>query len=218
MKPIPTHWKGYFFRSRLEARWAVFLETLQLHWRFEPQGFELPSGRYLPDFFLRLHPEALADHQPAGSGYWVEIKPDGEPSDTEKRLLVELARETGHNAFLVAGSPWPGQFDVWKALRDYGDGRPAELVLRERTGVYGGMPSEWLLCDRGHDLGFGVDPYDAYRRARGARFEHGERPGLPLGWEGIEPAWEPTPVERFETEDEWEPDEADGSVPGGEAA
>lgn len=53
IKPIETLWKGYRFRSRLEARWAVFFETLGLNWEYEPQGFELPDGsRYLPDFYL----------------------------------------------------------------------------------------------------------------------------------------------------------------------
>lgn len=28
LKAIETIWKGYRFRSRTEARWAVFLETL----------------------------------------------------------------------------------------------------------------------------------------------------------------------------------------------
>lgn len=186
MKAIPTHYLGYYFRSRLEARWAVFLETLQLHWRFEVQGYELPTGRYLPDFFLRLHDSALSDHQPPGSGYWVEIKPDGDPSDRELALLAELAWETGHNAYLVAGSPWPGKFRVWKACRDYGDGRQMEARELPGPNVYGGMPTVWLLCDRSHDMGFSVDPADGYRRARSARFEHGEEPGMPLGWEGVE--------------------------------
>lgn len=53
IKPIETLWKGYRFRSRLEARWAVFFETLGLKWEYEPQGFELCDGtRYLPDFYL----------------------------------------------------------------------------------------------------------------------------------------------------------------------
>jgi hypothetical protein len=63
IKPIETRWNGYRFRSRLEARWAVFFERLGLRWEYEPEGFVLPSGRYyLPDF--KIH----------GIG-WFEIKP-----------------------------------------------------------------------------------------------------------------------------------------------
>lgn len=64
IKPIETLWKGYRFRSRLEARWAVFFETLGVRWEYESQGFELSDGtRYLPDFYL------------PDRGLYVEIKP-----------------------------------------------------------------------------------------------------------------------------------------------
>jgi hypothetical protein len=54
IKAIPTKFKGYNFRSRLEARWGVFFENIGVEWEYEPEGFELPSGtRYLPDFRVR---------------------------------------------------------------------------------------------------------------------------------------------------------------------
>jgi hypothetical protein len=53
IKPIETVYKGYRFRSRLEARWAVFFDELGVKWLYEHEGFELPGvGRYLPDFYL----------------------------------------------------------------------------------------------------------------------------------------------------------------------
>ena len=53
IKPIETNYKGCRFRSRLEARWAVFFDNLGIEWEYEPEGFELPDGtRYLPDFYL----------------------------------------------------------------------------------------------------------------------------------------------------------------------
>ena len=53
------------FRSRLEARWAVFFDALGIRWLYEPEAFELPSGaRYLPDFYL---PDLKR---------WVEVKPE----------------------------------------------------------------------------------------------------------------------------------------------
>jgi len=49
--PIPTRYHGVEFRSRLEARWAVFFEKMAYPWEYEPEGFEAPMvGRYLPDF------------------------------------------------------------------------------------------------------------------------------------------------------------------------
>jgi hypothetical protein len=62
IKAIETRYAGCRFRSRLEARWAVFFDHLDIRWEYEPQGFELPRGQYLPDFYL------------PGIGKWVEIK------------------------------------------------------------------------------------------------------------------------------------------------
>src|SRR5690606_24601982 len=50
---IETEYAGYRFRSRLEARWAVFFDHLGVKWLYEPQGYTLRDGRrYLPDFWL----------------------------------------------------------------------------------------------------------------------------------------------------------------------
>jgi hypothetical protein len=65
MKAIPTKYNNHFFRSRLEARWAVYFDALSAKWVYEPEGYELPDGsRYLPDFFL-------PDHK-----MYAEVKPD----------------------------------------------------------------------------------------------------------------------------------------------
>lgn len=63
IKAIETRYAGCRFRSRLEARWAKFFDTAGVKWEYEPEGFEMPSGRYLPDFWL---PDV---------GVWVEVKP-----------------------------------------------------------------------------------------------------------------------------------------------
>ena len=53
LKAIETEYKGYRFRSRLEARWAVFFDACHVRWEYEPEGFVLPNGQYyLPDFLL----------------------------------------------------------------------------------------------------------------------------------------------------------------------
>lgn len=87
MKAIDTEYNGYKFRSRLEARWAVFFDTLGVKYEYELQGFEFEDGtRYLPDFWL---PEYKI---------WVEIKPD-EPSDEERRKAYLLS--CGHKSPVV---------------------------------------------------------------------------------------------------------------------
>lgn len=61
---IETRYAGCRFRSRLEARWAVFFDALGIAWEYEPQGFHIPPSpfggddlqhpgwNYLPDFYL----------------------------------------------------------------------------------------------------------------------------------------------------------------------
>lgn len=56
IKPIETIYRGYRFRSRLEARWAVFFDSLGVKYEYEPEGFKLPDGSmYLPDFRVMCH-------------------------------------------------------------------------------------------------------------------------------------------------------------------
>lgn len=53
MKAIETVYNGYRFRSRLEARWAVFFDALGIEYEYEPEGVRLSNGEYyLPDFYL----------------------------------------------------------------------------------------------------------------------------------------------------------------------
>ena len=75
VEAIETSYAGYKFRSRLEARWAVFFDSLRIPWRYEPQGYLIGENKraYLPDFWL---PEA---------GAWVEVK--GDAGQLDLRLL-----------------------------------------------------------------------------------------------------------------------------------
>lgn len=53
MKAIQTEYKGYLFRSRLEARWAVFFDACGIKLEYELEGLILSDGtHYLPDFYL----------------------------------------------------------------------------------------------------------------------------------------------------------------------
>lgn len=64
--PIQTRYAGCLFRSRLEARWAVFFDELDIPWRYEHQGYDLgEAGTYLPDFLL--YPDTP-------TAMWFEVK------------------------------------------------------------------------------------------------------------------------------------------------
>jgi len=98
IEAIPTPYGGYVFRSRSEARWAVFFDTLGIEYEYEPRSFDLgpPCGWYLPDFWApRIH-----------SGSWVEIKGQ-EPTAMEAMKAVRLCQKTGAMTLLFAG-----MFDV----------------------------------------------------------------------------------------------------------
>jgi hypothetical protein len=93
LKPIETRYDGYLFRSRLEARWAVFFDSLGIKYEYEKEGFDLGvAGWYLPDFFL-------PDYH-----VWVEIK-GANPTDEEITKVQELVMTGGLPAFLFVGLP-----------------------------------------------------------------------------------------------------------------
>lgn len=101
IKAIETRYKGYRFRSRLEARWAVFLDAMRVKWSYEPEGFVLSDGtQYLPDFFI--HSEKK-NHR-LGSGWWIEIK-GTTPTQVEVKKFVDLCVQTEHNGYLFSGLP-----------------------------------------------------------------------------------------------------------------
>lgn len=52
MKPIETVYDNCRFRSRTEARWAVFFNAAEIRYQYEPQGYTINGRNYLPDFWL----------------------------------------------------------------------------------------------------------------------------------------------------------------------
>jgi len=73
MKAIETHYDGYRFRSRLEARWAYFFNKAGVRYEYEPEGFVVDGKPYLPDFYL---PNTYLRNKET-LGVYVEIKRDG---------------------------------------------------------------------------------------------------------------------------------------------
>lgn len=52
IKAKETYYDGYRFRSRLEARWAVFFNNIGLEYEYEMEGFDMKECSYLPDFYI----------------------------------------------------------------------------------------------------------------------------------------------------------------------
>lgn len=94
IKAIDTRYNGFYFRSRLEARWAVFFDALGLEYQYEPEGFDIDGDWYLPDFFL---PHFNA---------WIEIKPTIESFDFKLKSKMATISSHFQQPFLaIAGQP-----------------------------------------------------------------------------------------------------------------
>jgi hypothetical protein len=126
IKAIETKYKGYRFRSRLEARWAIFFDSLHLRWSYETEGFVLQDGRgYLPDFFLH------------DLGLFVEIKPTRKGLEkyylfSEQRGAIALIGEPGSNDsyYGIVRNDEPYFWCICPSCRTIGiefDGRAARL-------------------------------------------------------------------------------------------
>jgi hypothetical protein len=152
LKAIDTAYKGYLFRSRLEARWAVFFDALNLKWEYEVEGFDLDGVWYLPDFEV-----ARSD----GSTLWVEIKPFRHDDDQKFSAFARTLRAPD-KAVLFDGTPYEyaehwGPHYLQDALR---------LLPPVTRGLARGLPG--VSEKRLHTM---IEK--AAQVAQRARFEHG---------------------------------------------
>lgn len=156
---IETTYKGFRFRSRLEARWAIFFDHLGLEWEYEPEGFDMgEDGRYLPDFRL--------------CGTFAEVKFLGGDFSKAWRLAERLSQPV----LLLEGMP---------DFLAYGYAEPQGC--RDNPDTFTFYPEEKrLFWASGWDAGDRYDSLEnrdcnpimreAIKAARSARFEHGETP------------------------------------------
>jgi len=92
IRAIETRYAGCRFRSRREARWAVFFDHLGIAWEYETEGFVTSTGWYLPDFRIKT----------AGRYQWFEVKPDDAPNDTRH---AAFAAESNVPLIVTRGMP-----------------------------------------------------------------------------------------------------------------
>ena len=201
IKPIETDYKGYKFRSRLEAKWAVFFDKIRIPWQYEPDGYDLGDlGWYLPDFYL---PWFKA---------FIEIKPDNLDliSITKaKDKLIRLFESVDCVTMLCIGDPANDKMSIFcNDVNDSSGGGPNEWEVKFLEGVKiwdengswettkhyiciavgpevdrerGFYTSRWncaSLLPRSSIISSRSDFHHEKVFARQARFEHGETPQI----------------------------------------
>jgi hypothetical protein len=159
IKAIETQYKGYRFRSRLEARWAVFFDTLGLEWEYEKEGYETILGRYLPDFyfpkldcFAEVKPGFFTDEQ------YRKCKVLPKPC-----ILLDQPHPTAQPYFMLGATE--GIYS-----RNRGDGWG--WVILSHSQYKGHL---WFCFGEDYHMNYYAEEIKAEDAAKSARFEFGDR-------------------------------------------
>lgn len=196
IKAIQTRYNGYRFRSRLEARWAVFFDAAGIEYQYESEGFKIRCfGKtifYLPDFFL---PKTKT---------WVEVKGDFrklnwevlvhcieyggqlpyiEDSLFSSRGLLLLGEIPELDSFRFPCSPlhWMLQHGKGAWVQEYSLAPfHSEYTFADKIFNVGDTEEAERIVNSGQQYSGTSHCSDmcraAYLAARSARFEHGENP------------------------------------------
>ncbi len=175
IKAIETRFAGCRFRSRLEARWAVFFDHCDIPWQYEVEGWRLDTllGRiqYLPDFRLF-------------NGQIAEVKGQLDMAGCNRLCTIAVAacQCSGGTDMVVLGdvprpgsARWPIQLHAhddrlflvpWALEHGCPLGRPHMRVHSDR--LLAGALTEGILAGHPEWARNGL------QAARAARFEFGE--------------------------------------------
>jgi len=164
LRPLETKYRGCRFRSRLEARWAVFFDALGIKWWYEPEGFalrfdyedfaagwdmaedELLEMR-VPQTFKHLDGKEywyLPDFYLPESNFWVEIKgPNPSREELERAfILSSMAHDAGRSKIAEAKT----EVELSRAFEDF--------FQQGVYIIYGDIP--WAYPEKGNIFGYGA--------------------------------------------------------------
>lgn len=183
---IDTYYNGYRFRSRLEARWAVFLDHMAASYQHEPEGYELGDLKYLPDFRLREGVKLYGESD-RFAHVWIEVKPALELEEKDRKKIARFVRGKDSIVLILSGDPQPNAEIMLVAHKANG----GEWLIRRVAwaelgdGKLGLLDREYLDSISDSDTRAAIERLsttsrlmDAYAAARQARFEHGETPSV----------------------------------------
>lgn len=96
MKAIPTEYDGVKYKSRLEARWAMYFNLLQIYAEYEPFTIRNNGEEYVPDF----HSVAVSETKRT----IIEIKPKI-PNSNYLDRLVRIHDPSKSDIIIFCGPP-----------------------------------------------------------------------------------------------------------------
>ena len=190
IKAIPTRYNGNEFRSRLEARWAVFFDQMGIKYEYEGEGYEchFPSGfhlNYLPDFKLKnVVWSPLNERCRKNTGcVFVEVKGVDAFDEIKREDRLKMEAFAMHYPLIVLGN-LPKDIDEVFSYRDalssyvYLDGTDCKCFFAD-----GGTWAAGQIClsNMARTRRGGREKIDdALAIARMAKFEFNEPPGTDL--------------------------------------
>lgn len=141
---IPTVYRGIRMRSRLEAKWAYFMDGLGWSWEYEPLDF--PG--WIPDFLVRTQ----------GLPLLIDVKPTLERAPAIEAKIERALGEslgTAYQALVIGLSPFPNP--IWESGFSIGWGSGGgswetekweEMLLTCNEGIYGLASTPGDFTDR----------------------------------------------------------------------
>lgn len=196
IKPKRTTYNGICFRSRLEARWAIFFDAVGVEYQYEPEYDEVQAGLgyayYKPDFlmpslncYIEIKPKEPKDIEVNKAAGWADIHQDiyifyelRLPSkESESAWLMSWSNK--HKQVILSKSYWWTECLVCQriAITEYGE-YPHECLDKCYTGeTLDDIFDFYLMSDR--EMDDEVYPYSsrsprlfkAYTSARQATFK-----------------------------------------------
>lgn len=189
IKSIDTIYNGYKFRSRLEARWAIFFDSVGIKYRYEPEGYITSHGWYLPDFYID------------SMNLFIDVKGNSKAEPLALNKLSEICKKNQRGAILEniplvkndvvdPLDPFNSEDFALHQNTTFGNGEEDGLYLFCKCTICGQMGFEFegrsaridCGCDHGEcgngDKSYNYDDHailDAYKEARMARFEHDDK-------------------------------------------
>jgi hypothetical protein len=191
IRPIETHYNGYRFRSRLEARWAVYFDLLHVKYEYEPEGFVVNGKCYLPDFYLpELNSYFEVKHSTFYGSKAVDVREKlkaiadekncfamlcrGDPVDNDIRIYIPAMNLWTTAEFLKEAEVMDDDLFHYHKVFDFGivaGYRYSKTDLKCET--KNGLSSRQIIPFN-TVYSYNCIPYEEQKRARQARFEHGE--------------------------------------------